>query len=323
MTTTIYPNAGVVFKIKEILNTVLTNSTLTGINSYTPEEVLNMVFDEANAAIKISIASGGLPTVTGLTIINGTAPATPDAGEVVLWTDTNGLLHVLDENGTDITNVAIPVLSGSIGSVAVVEDVQSAMLYNKLGGKIFDKNVLLREGDNAALTVTQAVNISGSIPSNGDKILTRSEVFNSTILSHRVDGGTSRCIDTILSLTDGAGAPTVDGPVFQLGTYDSSLANDYSTTYSGGSGTTLLDLGTFNLTSLGTLTADHVTMMNKHGSVQRLDIHRWTSYHISTLAWERYFNMAGNSVQIEDEFFAIAIPSHVSSMEGAIVEEGC
>jgi len=207
MTTTIYPNSGVVFKIKEILNTVLDGADLTGINSYSPEEVLNMVFDEANVALKVKL-TGGTPTVDAITIAEGTQPTTPASGYAVIWFDTSdnhlktiddtgavidltatgssvatnakdftlndapgtpsagdyreyydsdGVRHVLDSNGDEVANNIMPEVSGSGGSVAVIENVESATLYNQLFGKLFDKNVLLRDGDDVPYTTDATI----------------------------------------------------------------------------------------------------------------------------------------------------------------------
>ena len=356
--TTIYPNAGVVFKIKEILNTVLNGADLTGINSYDPEEVLNMIFDEANAAIKIGII-GGTPTVDGFTVLNGTVPATPDAGYVVLWVDSSdkhvktvddtglvvdltvavatdytltgtpgtpsagdyreyydldGIKHVLDENGDEVTYNVAEVESGSIGSVAVVEDVQSK-IYMEAFAKTFDKNALLRDGDLQTETADEVTHGDVNAVAVDDVCLCVTRVESNAkadIWQPFASYASSSKLGIGTSISAGA-----DGNYYWLITAISGATN-LTKTYSGDASAIVYELEVFNLTSLGTLTADQVLSINALATAYGWTI---TGTLSTSTRWDAIASTWMTTSADRDEFFAIAIPSHVSGMEPAILDE--
>ncbi|MBC8552320.1 MAG: LamG domain-containing protein, partial [Candidatus Brocadiales bacterium] len=158
--TTIYPNSGVVFKIREILNTVLDGADLTGINSYSPEEVLNMVFDEANAALKIKL-DGGVPIVDGIEVTPEDSPTNPGAGNILVYWDTDNVMHAIDENGDNIYDqTTINMMSkGTVYRFDGVDDVitvtapaEAANIFS--GGGFFEFEIYpLSDGENSSARI--------------------------------------------------------------------------------------------------------------------------------------------------------------------------
>ena len=211
----------------------------------------------------------------------------------------------------EIDGDVAPQASGSAGSVAVISDVQSSMLYNKLAGKIFDKNVLLRDGDEqtSSTIVNQG---TGDMVSSTDVILSRTEVT-------AIDGGanfephaTSSVCKFRSTVVLSAVGVNYSFPGFYAPGDGTILIRPKSN-----SGSTTWKQSIFNLTSLGTLTADHVTMMNAMATLNGWTI---TGTLSTSTRWDAIATWMSTTAD-RNEFFAIAIPSHVSSMEGAIVEE--
>jgi hypothetical protein len=217
---------------------------------------------------------------------------------------------------------SVPQSSGTAGSVAVISDVQSSILYNKLGGKIFDKNVLLRDGDEQTLVANAGAYAGGDSIQSTDVLLQRTSI--SALAASNLDPG----YQDVTAKFYNAGANLASLGVHYTwltyyASYDGTSGN-LIVFSNGPGGDTTFESSVFNLTSLGTLTADHVTMMNNMALVNGWTLAGSGTGGAVTVAdtWALIGTWL-NSATERAEFFAIAIPSHVSSMEGAIVEEGC
>ena len=216
--------------------------------------------------------------------------------------------------GGQIKDQKLDVTVGSGGSVAVVSEVQSPTLQLRALGKLFDKNVLLRDGDAVELG-TSSIALSGTQPlSNGDVILTRMYVNNidniGSVTNLRLRGAICRMLSTDITMM------VADVLAWQIATYETSTSKveDYQVGWSGGGGSSNITLCPFNLTSLGTLTADQVQMMTDLAT-----LNDWTI----TGTADTWANIGTwlNTPADREAFFALVIPSHVSSMEPAKLEE--
>jgi hypothetical protein len=237
-------------------------------------------------------------------------PASPVAGSVRIYYDSDGIKHVINSAGEDITNLAVTQESAFGGSVGVTSDVQGPMLLIELLARTFDKNVLLRDGDNITLT--------NSFVSHGDVIPVSDKYLR---VIRNLGGSGSIKIGSTSSLNDTGSTEEFtwasDGDLIHtlLDANISTAVTALSLARSVADGQ--VDISAFNLTSLGLLTTSQALMVNSLATA-----YGWTLTGTvdTTTAWSAIATWMATSGD-RDEFFAIVIPSHVSSMEPSIVSE--
>ena len=175
-------------------------------------------------------------------------------------------------------DINVEVEVGSGGSVAVIEDVTSPTLAISALGKLFDKNVLLRTGDDITGTATSTNYGDKNAVTGGDVVLGAVNLKTNGITAGTgglflpavpnaiatISFGIGIDKDTALGMQYDLDTTGVVGTEGAIRTYDS---------ISIGAETVLYDIAIFNLTSLGTLTADHVQMMNDLNT-----LYDWTAF---------------------------------------------
>ena len=205
--TTIYPNSGTIFQIKEILNSILDGADLTGINSYPPDQILNMIFDEANAALKIKL-NGGTPIVDGIVINDGTTPGVADTDTGIIWVDSsNG--HIMYND--DASNVYDLTSTGAEGATAYRDYIAGDPGSDPDIGRVrlyFDSDGILRALDSSGDSVS-VYDDGHDIDANGNYLLNDQTTTNmmSKGTAYRFDVGDYITANGIATHTncDGAG----------------------------------------------------------------------------------------------------------------------
>jgi len=231
-----------------------------------------------------------------------------------VWTPPSGTAQIngdLEVTG-QVKDAKFEIVKGSAGSVAVISDVTAPTLQLRALGKLFDKNVLLRTGDEAVYSLSSHT-LDGQAIVNGDTYLTILELISNDITAnafYAIEGATSQLYDTnsIYVSSD----PT--GRRYFIQASDTSKTNAIKTVRTGAFGSATMEYASFNLTALGTLTADQVQMMTDLST-----LNDWTI----TGTADTWANIGTwlNTPADREAFFALVIPSHVSSMDTAKLEE--
>jgi hypothetical protein len=267
-------------------------------------DLLKQVFTTtATGAVAFRAIISGDQTIADVTV-TGTLDVT--GASTVTDLTVSGTL-----TANDIATPQVPTNIANVGSVAVISDVQSSILYNKLGGKILDKNVLLRTGDLQAFAATTPIALGDpNALAVGGFALVRVEVTANSLNAGTfkpVAGGATATLPATTSLDFAFGAANIGVKyaiveVAAIGTNELNLVDDVTAA----SGAVTFSIAVFSLSALGTYTSDHVLALASLGVT------------VTTAAsWSGLGTATGYATTVPP----ILAPSHVSSMEGAIVEE--